>query len=94
MAVQYFWRHPLAEKVREEGREEGRKEGREEGRKEGRIQNRAEMILRILEWRDVPVPESVRQRVMSCTGLDQLETWGRRAVHAATAEDLFTEDKA
>jgi hypothetical protein len=81
VAVHYFWRHPLAEKVREEGR------------KEGRIQDRAEMILRILEWRGIPVPESVRQRVMACTGLDQLETWGRRAVHAATADDLFEGDE-
>lgn len=30
-AIQYFWRHPLAEQVREEGHEEGREEGREEG---------------------------------------------------------------
>jgi hypothetical protein len=77
-AVQYFWRHPLAEKVREEGR----------------IQDRTEMILHILEWRGIPVPDAVRQRVMSCTDLDRLEEWARRAVHAATAEDLFTEDKA
>jgi hypothetical protein len=77
VAVHYFWRHPLAEKVREEGR----------------IQNRAEMILRILEWRGIPVPESVRQRVMACTGLDQLEAWGRRAVHGATAGDLFEGDE-
>ncbi|MGW3357005.1 hypothetical protein ACWDFL_16545 [Streptomyces bungoensis] len=37
-AIQYFWRHPLAEQVREEGREEGRP------------QDRREMVLRILEW--------------------------------------------
>ncbi|MEU8932067.1 hypothetical protein AB0D30_19515 [Streptomyces sp. NPDC048409] len=53
-AIQYFWRHPLAEQVREEGREEGRAEGR--------LQERAEMVLRLLEWRGLTVTESVREK--------------------------------
>jgi hypothetical protein len=72
-AIQYFWRHPLAEQVREEGR----------------IQDRQEMTLRILEWRDIPVPDSVRERVMNCTDLNQLEVWAQRAVHATDATELF-----
>src|SRR5581483_9959740 len=68
-AIQYFWRHPLAEQVREEGR----------------IQDRQEMTLRILEWRGIPVPDSVRERVMHCSDLDQLEVWAQRAVHASQA---------
>ncbi|MGW7239984.1 hypothetical protein [Streptomyces sp. NPDC054804] len=52
-AIQYFWRHPLAEQVREEGREEGRAEAR------------AEMILRILEWRGIPVSDAVRELVQA-----------------------------
>ncbi|MHB9864490.1 hypothetical protein [Streptomyces sp. YIM S03343] len=78
--IQYFWRHPLAEQVREEGREEGR------------IQDRGEMVLRILEWRDIPVTDDVRERVISCTDLDQLETWAKRATHASEAAELFTEE--
>ncbi|MFF7469663.1 hypothetical protein [Streptomyces sp. NPDC008092] len=50
-AIQYFWRHPLAEQVREEGREEGREQGR--------IQQCAEMVLRVLEWRGIPVSDLV-----------------------------------
>ncbi|MGW0768638.1 hypothetical protein [Streptomyces sp. NPDC002676] len=80
MAVQYFWRHPLAEQVREEGRAQGR------------VAARAEMVLRILGWRDVPVPDEVRERVEACTDLDQLETWARRAVHAIDAAELFSEE--
>lgn len=72
-AIQYFWRHPLAEQVREEGR----------------IQDRQEMTLRILEWRGIEVPDSVRERVSACTDLDQLEAWAQRAVHAADAAELF-----
>jgi hypothetical protein len=79
MAVNYFFRHEVAEKVREEGREEGAE------------RERASMILRILEWRDIPVPESVRDRVEACSDLDQLEVWAQRAVHATKAEDLFVD---
>ncbi|MGQ4382655.1 hypothetical protein [Streptomyces sp. SAS_270] len=80
-AIHYFWRHPLAEQVREEGREEGRAE------------SKAEMTLRILEWRGIPVPASVRERVQACTDLEQLETWAQRAVHAAKVEELFADER-
>ncbi|SEE68361.1 hypothetical protein SAMN05216533_3239 [Streptomyces sp. Ag109_O5-10] len=79
-AIQYFWRHPLAEQVREEGREEGR------------IQQCAEMVLRVLEWRGIPVSESVREQVDACTELDQLEVWAQRAVHVTDAAELFAEE--
>ncbi|OSP38952.1 hypothetical protein B7767_34480 [Streptomyces sp. 13-12-16] len=77
-SIHYFFRHPVAEQVREEGREEGR------------VEDRAAMTLRILEWRGIPVPDVVRERVQACTDLDQLELWAQRAVHATRAEDLFS----
>ncbi|MFI1356799.1 hypothetical protein ACH4TV_24940 [Streptomyces sp. NPDC020898] len=72
-AINYFWRHPLAEQVREEGR----------------VEEGARMTLGILEWRGIPVPDAVRERVQACTDLEQLKTWAQRAVHATAAEDLF-----
>ncbi|MFI6039411.1 hypothetical protein ACIBBD_35880 [Streptomyces sp. NPDC051315] len=78
--MQYFWRHPLAQEVREQGREEGR------------IAERAEMTLRILEWRGIPVPDTVRARVEACTDLDRLTAWSERAVRATIAEDLFADE--
>ncbi|MES9519994.1 hypothetical protein [Streptomyces capoamus] len=87
-AIQYFWRHPLAEQVREEGREQGLQQGLEQGR----AQARAEMAVRILEWRGIPVPDAVRERVLACTDLGRLEVWAQRAVHAAEATELFTEE--
>ncbi|GGP33100.1 hypothetical protein GCM10010501_76340 [Streptomyces libani subsp. rufus] len=83
-AIQYFWRHPLAEQVREEGREQGLEQGR--------AQAKAEMVVRILEWRGIPVPDAVRERVLACTDLGRLEVWAQRAVHAAEATELFTEE--
>ncbi|MER6330256.1 hypothetical protein ABT298_13195 [Streptomyces sp. NPDC001034] len=76
--VQYFWRHPLAEQVREEGREEGR------------IETSRRMVFHLLEWRRIPVPDTARERIETCTDLDQLETWAERAVHATDAHELFT----
>jgi hypothetical protein len=35
--------------------------------------------------------EDVRERITSCTELDQLETWIRRAATVGTARDLFAE---
>ncbi|WP_031224927.1 hypothetical protein [Streptomyces roseochromogenus] len=81
MAIQYFWRHPLAEQVRAEGREQGREEGR--------IEVRREMIPRILEWRGIPVADGTRERVTACTDLGQLEVWAQRAVHATDPAELF-----
>ncbi|CAM5726881.1 Transposase (putative) YhgA-like domain-containing protein OS=Streptomyces fumanus OX=67302 GN=GCM10018772_60800 PE=4 SV=1 [Streptomyces fumanus] len=75
--MHYFFRHPVAEKVREEGREAGR------------VQDRVEMTLRILEWRGIPVSDGVRGRVRACSDLEQLEVWAQRAVHAADAEEIF-----
>ncbi|WP_459737349.1 hypothetical protein [Streptomyces sp. E-15] len=84
-AIQYFWRHPLAEQVRAEGHEEGWEEGRVEGRAEGK----AETIIQTLEWRGIPVPDTVRERVNACTDLDQLKVWTQRAVHATDTAELF-----
>ncbi|MGW3652250.1 hypothetical protein [Streptomyces sp. NPDC000878] len=75
-AINYFWRHPLAEQVREEGR----------------VEDCAEMTLSILQWRGIPVPDAVRERVQACTDLEQLRDWAQRAVHATAAEDLFVGD--
>jgi len=76
-ATQYIWRHPLAEQVREEGREEGRAEAK------------AEMVLHMLQWRGIEVPDAVHDRVTACTDLDRLEVWAQRAMHAKDAPELF-----
>ncbi|MGW4875399.1 hypothetical protein ACWEPI_02420 [Streptomyces sp. NPDC004262] len=76
-AIQYFWRHPLAKQVRQEGREEGR------------VQERADMVLRLLEWRGVPVGNAVRRQVYACGDLDRLESWAQRAMHVTDAAELF-----
>jgi len=82
--IQYFWRHPLAEQVREEGREQGRREGR--------AQARAEIVLRILKRRQIDVPAPIRDRILASTDLDELDTWLDRSYEIADAGELFTEE--
>src|SRR5262245_21757531 len=60
------------------------------GEAKGRAEGEAEMILVVLSARGVPVSDDVRARITSCTDLDQLTAWGRRAVTVDSAEDLFS----
>jgi len=76
MTIQYFWRHPLAEQVREEGR----------------VEVLAEMVLHILGWRGISVQASARKQVMACRDRDQLTAWAQRAVHATDDRELFVDE--
>ncbi|MEQ4303811.1 hypothetical protein ABNF97_20930 [Plantactinospora sp. B6F1] len=59
-------------------------EARGEARGEGRA------VLTVLETRGVPVSEAVREQILTCTDLAQLDIWLRRAVTAVTAEDVVS----
>lgn len=55
----------------------------------GRAEGRAEDVLTVLTARGVAIPQAARSRITSCTDLDQLDTWLRRAVHVESIGDLF-----
>lgn len=57
-------------------------EARGEARGEGRA------VLTVLDARGVPVPTAVREQVLACTDVAQIEVWLRRAVTATTAEEV------
>jgi hypothetical protein len=50
----------------------------------------AEAIFDVLESRDVPVSEEVRERILACPEPEQLQIWIRRAVTVGSAEQLFS----
>lgn len=50
------------------------------------------MLLRILEWRGIPVTSVVRSRVAACGSQDLLTLWMRRAVHAVDAAEVYAEE--
>ncbi|MFF8027306.1 hypothetical protein ACFZDJ_40645 [Streptomyces sp. NPDC007896] len=78
MPVNYFFKNPVAQKLREETR----------------VEDWSEVILNILKWRDIEVPDSVRLRVRACSDLDQLKAWSERAIHVTEATELFDDDGA
>ncbi len=65
-------------------------QGRAEGEVKGEAKGEAKAVLAVLATRGIGVPDDARDRITSCTDLDQLETWIRRAVTISTIDDLFT----
>jgi hypothetical protein len=63
--------------------------GRAEGMAWGMAEGMARAVLAVLEARGIAVPDDARARITECSDLDQLETWVRRAVTAASMRDLF-----
>jgi hypothetical protein len=58
-------------------------EARGEARGEGRA------VLTVLEARGVPVPAAVREQILACSDVAQLDVWLCRAVTATTAEAVI-----
>lgn len=61
-----------------------------EGIAEG-TESTAAMLLRLLAARGLKVPAPMRDRVLSCTDLGQLEAWADKAMAASTLKDVFPE---
>ncbi|KUN72027.1 hypothetical protein [Streptomyces griseorubiginosus] len=63
-----------------------------EGKTEGRAEGEAKGILSVLEVRGIPVTDSVRERITSCTDLDRMDTWLERSRTVERAEELFDDE--
>lgn len=61
------------------------------GEARGEARGKARAVLTVLATRDVAVPADVRERILACTDLAQLDTWLRRAGTANTIEDIIRE---
>jgi hypothetical protein len=62
---------------------------RAEGRVEGRAEGRVEAIFVVFEQRGIDVDDKTRELIESCTDLDTLNGWFRRAFKVDTASELF-----
>lgn len=60
-------------------------------RAEGKARGKAEGILVVFEQRGIDVDERSRELIESCTDLDTLNGWFRRAFKVDKASDLFEE---
>jgi hypothetical protein len=57
----------------------------------GEALGRAKAVLIVLGARKLDLSAEARERVVTCSDLDRLERWVRRAVTCASADDLFAE---
>ncbi|MCD9876265.1 hypothetical protein [Streptomyces guryensis] len=62
-----------------------------EGKAEGEVRGEAKAVLAVLEEREISVSADVRERITTCTDLDRIDGWIRRALTVEHAEDLFDE---
>lgn len=88
VATTYEYQSAFARKYVEQGREEGREQGREEGREEGRAEV-VRMLLKMLRAAGIAVTDDVRDRVMACKDLEQLDRWADRVGTITSADELF-----
>jgi hypothetical protein len=64
-------------------------EGEAKGEAKGRAEGEARALLAILHARGILVPDDLHTRITTCTDLDQLDTWIRRASTATTIHDIL-----
>ncbi|WP_327045407.1 hypothetical protein OG320_27485 [Microbispora sp. NBC_01189] len=83
---------PFARKHYGKGLETGRTEGLQEGCARGEARGEARAVLTFLQVRGIPVSDADRTRITSCTDLDRLDEWTRRAATATCAADLFADE--
>lgn len=57
----------------------------------GRLEATRSAILRVLEVRELSVPEAVSREIAACNDLTKLDRWMRRAVKAKTADEVTAE---
>ena len=55
----------------------------------GRAESRAADVLDVLDARGLSVTNEQRERILSCSDLELLKTWLRRAATAAATDELF-----
>jgi predicted transposase YdaD len=63
-------------------------EGRDEGRVEGRVEGEAALLLRLLERKFHPLPESARQRIAAADA-ETLLVWGERVLDAKRLDEVW-----
>jgi isopropylmalate/homocitrate/citramalate synthase len=64
-------------------------EGRLEGRLEGQTQGEADAVCTVLQARGLALSEAQRAQIMSCTELETVKHWVRRAVSVNSTDELF-----
>jgi hypothetical protein len=64
-------------------------EAKARGEARGEAAGRAQMILQVLAARHIAVPSEIRDQVLACTDIAQLDAWGSTAATAQSVEEIF-----
>ena len=70
---------------------EAKARGEARGLARGELDGRAKIILVVLAARGVRVPAEIRDQVLACTDIAQLDAWGRKAATAHNVGEVFGE---
>jgi hypothetical protein len=60
------------------------------GEARGKAEGKAEAVLTVLRARGIEAGEEVRERILACADIEQLDAWVARAATVGSAADLFT----
>lgn len=64
--------------------------GSARGEAHGEAAGRAKMILQVLAARGIAAPAEIRDQVLACTDIGQLDAWGSKAATAQSIEEIFS----
>ena len=79
----------IANTIEKKSMARGRAEGMAQGRAEGKAEGRAEMLLRLLQKRFEPVPETVQKRVLGAS-VEELEAWADAVLDASSIDGVLS----
>ena len=72
-----------------EGEAKGLAEGEAKGVREGQTKERAQSVLRMLDFRNIPTSENQRTQITTCTNLELLGHWLDRAMTITHTHELL-----
>ena len=82
-------RGTLVEETFLKGEAKGLAEGEAKGVREGQTKERAQSVLRMLDFRNIPTSENQRTQITTCTNLELLGHWLDRAMTITHTHELL-----
>lgn len=88
MSTTYRFKSDFMRRLQAEAEAEARAKVEAEVRARAEAERKAEDVLAILAVRAIDTPDDAREHITSCTDVDQLDEWVRRAT-ATSIDEVF-----
>ncbi|WP_157250568.1 hypothetical protein [Nonomuraea typhae] len=59
------------------------------GRAEGEVRGEAKAVVRVLRNRGIEVPDDAESRILSCTDIEQIDSWLTGVATVSHVDELF-----